>query len=181
MSDSDSGDTKRDTKRGGKGAGQGNGRLTVAERTIRDLEALELKKRGVPYWKIAQELGFADQGGAQKAVKRVLEARVADGVDEYREIEGEAIDDMIGKLLPYMDPDLDAEEPKVINARMSKQLEASAEIRKWRESKRKLYGVDAPAKQEVSGPDGAAPFSVHLAWPMPSPDTEVIDEEDLGK
>jgi hypothetical protein len=50
----------------------------------RQVLALELAAKGMPYDDIAQELGFSNRSGAWKAVQRALDRREAEAVEAYR-------------------------------------------------------------------------------------------------
>lgn len=80
-------------------AGRGRGesetsprRLAAAERQRR---ALELRKAGLPYTKIAEALEYSDHTGAIKAVRAALQRTLQEPADELRRLELERCDALI--------------------------------------------------------------------------------------
>ncbi len=183
MEDDHSEGTKESKKRGGKGSGSGNGRLTNDARAQRDLEILRLRlapnNKGLQ--EIADIVGMGSAGAVASALNRIFEEHKSVEVETHRQLEVANMEASRTLLNPYLQPDLDTDNDKVIAARLDRQLQALAEFRKIGEYVSKLHGAFAPVKQEVSGPDGAAPFTVVMPWPAPDPNTEVINEEDLRK
>jgi hypothetical protein len=64
-------------------------RLSVADKRRK---ALELRKAGASFDSIAQELGFANKGGAYKAVMAALDSTVREPANEVRKLELERLD-----------------------------------------------------------------------------------------
>lgn len=182
-------DTKADTKSGPK---SGRGRVHKGDQGLRDLEILRLyRDEDMSLRDIAPLVGYADQSGVAKALKRILAQNVALEVDEYRQVEYERLGNLRKKLIPYFDP-LNADEVEhliesnplvaklVVEKYMDKQLGAMDRYVKLSAEMRKIMGVDSPAKQEVTGAEGA-PLQVVMGWPAPQADTPVVNEEDLPK
>lgn len=65
----------------------------------RQLQALELRKRGIPYRDIARALGWASASTAYEAVQKLLEKRVRENADELVEMELERLDHLYQTLL----------------------------------------------------------------------------------
>jgi hypothetical protein len=80
--------------RGGEGT---PARIALAEKERR---ALELRKGGATYNRIAQVLGYSDEGGAAKAVKRALADTLQEPAAEIRKLEAERLDAMQSALWP---------------------------------------------------------------------------------
>lgn len=56
------------------------------------IEAVKLRRSGLPFREIAEQLGYADESGARKAVTRLLDRTEAESVDELRALEGARLD-----------------------------------------------------------------------------------------
>ena len=72
-------------------------RLNVADKRRK---ALELRKAGASFESIAQELGFANKGGAYKAVMSALDNTVREPVNEVRKLELERLDRLFLAVWP---------------------------------------------------------------------------------
>lgn len=57
-----------------------------APNAVRDSEALSYRARGWTYERIANEMGYANRGGAQKAVKRAIDSSVRETNEEAKSI-----------------------------------------------------------------------------------------------
>jgi hypothetical protein len=105
----------------------------------RALKALELRKKGVRYEQIAQQLGYSNRGSAHKAVMKELEL-LAKGCREeaaqVRDLELQRLDDL---FLAAWKAIADGSESAIDRA-----LRVS-------ESRRKLMGLDAAQKVDVNG------------------------------
>lgn len=70
--------------------GRGQGESSTSTRQIaaveREVQAVELRKLGLPYETIAQRLGYANASGALKAVRRALAKAPVEAADELRQI-----------------------------------------------------------------------------------------------
>ena len=117
------------------------GKLRAQQKAQR---ALDLRLAGKSFDAIAKALGYASRSGAFMAVDELIKARVADateGADELRRLELERLDVMAAGLWPSASKGNPAAVDRML---------------KIQERRAKLLGLDAPAKQEVSGPDGGA-------------------------
>lgn len=182
MSDSDSEPKKLAKKKTGKGVGTGRGRLTDAERRMRDIEILKLRQQGVTLDEIAPIVGLCDASSVHDALVRILNSHRALQVEDFRSFQLGQLDEWMQVLRPYLVAGYETavpEDPKITSIRMDKQLGAVDRAIKLQERAAKIMGSDQPLKQEVSGPDGATPFVVQLGWPTPDPNTEVVNQDDL--
>ena len=106
-------------------------RIAVAQR---ECEALELRKAGKTFEEIADALGYAERGGAAKAVSRALAATVQEPADELRRLQAARLDALWGAMWPRaMEGELGAVDRCL-----------AIEMRRAR-----LFGVDAPARRAV--------------------------------
>lgn len=104
----------------------------------RELQALELRKAGFTFDRIAQQLGIS-QPGAYKAVKRALSrltAQTDEAADEVRRLELERLDGM----LPVM----------WTQAKQGNQGAVDRVLRIM-ERRARLLGLDAPAEVKIGG------------------------------
>ncbi len=105
----------------------------------RALKALELRKKGVRYEQIAQQLGYSNRGSAYKAVMKELELLAKECLEEaskVRDLELQRLDDL---FLAAWKAIADGSESAIDRA-----LRVS-------ESRRKLMGLDAAEKVDVNG------------------------------
>lgn len=124
----------------------------------RQRQAMELRKAGGSYRAIARELGigvsqaYAD---VQTVLREVIELRDRDA-EEYREQELERLDSLLLSIWP----------------RAKKgDVGAVGEARKIGESRRRLLGLDAPAKVAPTDPSGKRPYQ---------PDLSKLTDEELA-
>lgn len=105
----------------------------------RHLQALELRKAGATYQVIADQLGYASPRGAHKAVKSALKATLREPADELRELEAMRLD---AALLAIWRRVTNGDERAIdrLLAIMKRRME--------------LFGLAAPKRAEISGPDG---------------------------
>jgi DNA-binding transcriptional MerR regulator len=126
-------------------------RLAALER---QRQALELRKAGVSFVKIAELLGY--RAGAFEAVKAALKRTLQQPADDLRKLEGERLDMAM----------------QAIAARV-RQGDLGA-IDRWLrccESRRKLDGLDAPQKHALTDPEGNDAFpSLEALMKMERPD-----------
>jgi hypothetical protein len=115
-------------------------RLAAVERSR---QALELRKAGLGFVKIAQLLGYKGPSGAFDAVQAALKRTLQQPADELRKLEGERLDMVLQAI---------AVQVKAGN------LKAVDRWVRCCESRRKLDGLDAPEKHVVQGPKGESPF-----------------------
>jgi hypothetical protein len=109
---------------------------------IRDLQAMELRKAGASYDQIARQMGYAQKSGAHHAVMRALKAALQardESAAEMREMEAQRINAyLLGIYQKATHGD-----PRAIEVAL-----------KLSERMAALFGLDAPVRRELSGPDG---------------------------
>lgn len=105
--------------------------------------ALSLRIEGMSYAAIAAQMGIAVSNAYNLVSDALakLEAETAEKAAEIRRIEVDRLDAMLKALWPAVKQG----EPRAIEVSL-----------KTMERRSKLLGLDAPTKQEVSGPDGGA-------------------------
>lgn len=120
--------------------GQGRGEDAASPRLIDAAEkrakALELRKAGATYDQIARQVGYADRGGAYRAVATALKQITEEPAHEVRQLELERLDAMLLGLWP--------------NARKGKEGAIDRALRIM-ERRAKLLGLDTPLKADVGG------------------------------
>ena len=125
----------------------GPGHIARIERQRR---ALELRKMGLSYDAIAQQLGYASGSGAHGAVTRMLANTVSEAAGELREVQYARLNDMLARFLPLAlggerripDP---ANPGSFIVEKIPPDIKASAEVRALMQQINDLMGV-APDK-----------------------------------
>ncbi len=110
------------------------------------VQALALRKTGATYEQIAAHLGYSNRQSANRAVLRLLAAHEAENVADLRTLENMRLDDLLFA---------------VYKAAKSGDLGAIDRALRIAERRAKLWGLDAPVKQEISGTDGA-PLSITI-------------------
>lgn len=134
--------------------------LDAAERGRR---ALELRRDGMTWPAIAEELGYADKASAYNAAKRLLDRTEVESVEEYRAIQSDRLDEAYRiqfkalKDLVFMG-ELPAI-PPAVNA-----------LVKISDRQSKLLGLDAPTRVAVTGTENFAETAVQLM-------AEILDAE----
>lgn len=129
---------------------------TTRERTIvtaeRDAEAAHLRAQHRSYREISAQMGYTGSN-AYKAVQRAIAAAPAEAVAEMRVIESALLDDVIAKLWDIVL----ADHPYINQGRRFEGVSdagpviaALGGIVRASESKRKLWGLDAPARQVIT-------------------------------
>ena len=122
----------------------GRGEHMASERQIKALErqrqALELRKAGVDYRAIAERLGYRSVASAHEAVKTALRRTLQEPADELREMELSRLDQMLLGLWPKA---------------TKGDTWAVDRVLKIMERRASLLGLDARAKRELTGKDGA--------------------------
>jgi hypothetical protein len=103
-------------------------------------DALLLRKQGMTYEAIADTLGYASPSGAYKAILSALQRTLQEPADDLRTLEGGRLDAMLEATWGPASRGI----PQAVD-RVLRILERRA----------KLYGLDAPVKQEITGKDGA--------------------------
>lgn len=110
-----------------------------AELQQKRVKAIRLRTMGATYEQIATELGYANKGGAYKAVKAGLHEAVVESATEMRVVQNEKLDMMVARCLAaFLNGDLD-------------QVRNILAIEKRRAD---LWGLDASKSVSVTGPDG---------------------------
>ena len=105
----------------------------------RALKALELRKKGVRYEQIAQQLGYSNRGNAHKAVMKELNLLAKECLEEaaqVRDLELQRLDDLY--LAAW----------KAIARGSESAIDRALRVS---ESRRKLMGLDAAQKVDVNG------------------------------
>jgi hypothetical protein len=140
------------------GTRDGNGRYTRDLATAeRDAEAARLRSRGMTYRQIAAHLGVT-VGNAHAAVQRALAEVIAEPAADALAFELERLDQLYQAALKV----LEAQHITVSNGRVVELdgvplpddgpvLQAIDRLVRISESRRKLLGLDQPAKTQVSG------------------------------
>ncbi len=105
----------------------------------KQMQALELRKAGVSYSRVAEVLGYASASGAHKAVSSALKKTLQEPAAELRTLEIERLDAMLSAIWASV-----------------KQGQYGAQDRalKIMERRAKLLGLDAPVKIAPVDPDG---------------------------
>lgn len=115
----------------------------------RQVRALELRKAGWDYATIAEQLGYSSGSGAHKAVCAGLRAALREPAQELIELEVERLDAMLRTSL--------------WQRAMNGDSHAVDRVLRIMERRSKLLGLDAPTKQELSGPHGTPVVPAGLA------------------
>jgi hypothetical protein len=105
------------------------------EATERQRKAIELRKSGVGFQKIADTLGYKDHTGAYRAVKAGLKKTLQEPADELRAMEVERLDQMLLGLWPKATKGDTWSVDRVLRIM---------------ERRAALLGLDAPQKREVT-------------------------------
>lgn len=133
--------------------------MRTLESAQRDARAAELKAQRKTYQQIADELGFCDRGEAWRAVQRALVAIVKEPAERLRAVEAAKLDELYVEALDVLSRDhVTVSHGKVVKGDDGSpllddgpKLQAIDRLLKVRESYRKLLGLDAATKTEVSG------------------------------
>ena len=122
------------------------------ETVQRDTEIVRLRNKRKSYKEIADELGCA-QSTAYRAVARAIAEIPREAVNEMVAMESATLDAVIARLWDVVN----ADHPYISAGRRidgvhdaGPVISALAGIQKASESKRKLFGLDAPTKQVVT-------------------------------
>lgn len=112
---------------------------------VRQSEAIQMRIAGYSYDVIAEQLGYANRSCAYKAVMTGLRRYIQEPAEELREIELDRLDALW----------------QVAFREVSKgNLGAIDYCLRIMKRRADLLGLDAPAKQELSGPDGTPPVMI---------------------
>ncbi len=143
----------------------GNGRWVRTDASVeRDAKASALRSRGKSYEQIATELGYADKGGAWRGVRRARRDAVIEPVTQLIETESAELDELYaqalaildrhhitvqqGRVVTMLDVETNREVPIPDDGPKLQALQVALKIR---ESYRKLHGLDAEKKINLSG------------------------------
>ncbi len=107
----------------------------VAKTRDKRRQALDLRMAGVPYDRIATELGYANKQNARRAVLAALDAHEADSVKEMRAVEGAVLDRAQRAIWPAI---------------IAGDIEAVRALVRISAQRARLFGLYAPTKIEVS-------------------------------
>lgn len=99
------------------------------------LKALELRKAGVSYQRIADSLGYKSASGAHKAVQTALKKTLQEPADDLRRLEVER---------------LDAALAAVWSSVLKGQYGAVDRFLRIQERRARLLGLDAPTKADIT-------------------------------
>lgn len=105
---------------------------------VRDAQCARMRVEGLTYREISDHWGWAGPSAAHQAVKRALKDAVKDSAEALIAFEDERFDTLLSKVMILVNSD----DPYISLAAMDRALKISSE-------RRKMYGVDAPAKSEV--------------------------------
>lgn len=122
----------------------------------KDAQALSLRQAGANYDQIARQMGYANKGGAYKAVMRALNAAIQErnkAAEDVLELELARLDTMQLGLWS------DASKGRWL---------AVDRVLRIMERRAAYLGLDAPKRTEVSGPEGG-PIEI---------EQRVVDEDD---
>lgn len=134
-------------------------RSRSAATRIKDIRALELRRRGLNYSQVAAEMGYRSQSSAYEAVQRALADSAREPADEVRRIEAERLDELTrhlnrvlvtrhytvtqsGKIVTHPETGLPLLDDGPV-------IQAVAGLVRIAERRAKLLGLDAPTKHEV--------------------------------
>lgn len=133
------------------------GRQRDTETRLRDAKAVELRRRGLSYAEIANQLGLRSPSSAFDAVKRGLRDFYKEELADAEQIELDRLDDALRTLYRVMmtrhfkvsnagSVVMFNGEPVLDNA---VNVQAALGIKALSESRRKLLGLDAPSRSRV--------------------------------
>lgn len=119
----------------------------AAQTTVRQLEALELRQKGLSYERIGAQLGVTKEAAWQLVDRAMRDLResVKETAAEVRELELARLDELTFAWLP---------------AAKCGDDKAAGVVLKTMERRAKLLGLDAASKTELTGKDGQPIASV---------------------
>ncbi len=106
--------------------------ITIKKRE-KSVRALELRKAGVSYEMIAQQLGYSNRTSAHRAVSKLLDATEKEVVTDLREMELRRLDDLFRSMYPVA---------------LKGNFQAVDRCLKIMERRSKIAGLDAPEKTQ---------------------------------
>lgn len=114
--------------------------MPQAERRVkahtRQLQALELRKAGLTYARIAEICGYASKIGAHKAVQAAIRSTLREVAEDVRSLEIDRLDALLTGVYP-----------QAIKGNQG----AIDRVLRIMERRAKLLGLDAPVQQEIEG------------------------------
>lgn len=133
--------------------------IYTAESAQRDAAAADLRSQRYSYQRIADELGYNNKGDAWRGVDRALKTIVKDSAEKLIQTEAAQLDELYVEALEILQRDhLTVSHGKVVYGDDGQpllddgpKLQAIDRLVKIRESYRKLHGLDAATKTQVSG------------------------------
>lgn len=140
-------------------ARDGWGRFTDSIDTAeRDAEAARLYRQYRNYQRVADELGLGNKGNAWRAVNKCRETVRKQAGEELIAVEAAELDELYVQALEVLERDhIHVSQGRVVKDDNGTpllddgpKLAAIRELRNIRESYRKLYGLDAAAKAEIT-------------------------------
>lgn len=143
-----------------KAARDTRGRFLRTVHTVeRDAAAAQLRSEGATFKQIAEQLGYCDKGEAWRAVQRALLMVVKEPAERLRQVEAAKLDELYVEALEVLERDHvmvshgrivygDDGQPLLDDG---PKLAAVDRLMKVRESYRRLFGLDAATKTEVTG------------------------------
>lgn len=157
----------------------GNGQFVKSADTVeRDAEACRLRTRGLGYRQIAESLGYDSDASAYNAVKRSLQATLAEPAEEVRKTELQRLDDLYQAALAVLERmHVTVSNGRVVQHRVAGTGTWDAAAGRWvdaewvdladdgpvlaaidrllriQERRARLLGLDAPVKHEVRNVD----------------------------
>lgn len=144
---------------------EGNGQFIRTDASVsRDAQASALRSQGKSFTEIAKTLGYADKGNAWRGVQRARRDAVIEPVTKLIEVEAAELDELYaraleildrhhitvqqGRVVTMLDVDTGREVPIPDDGPKLQALQVALKIR---ESYRKLHGLDAEKKVNISG------------------------------
>jgi len=149
-----------------KGPGRDSSSAKAIATAERHAEWVEKRKHGWTYRRIAAEYSVAPST-VEEAVSRCLLAVREEPARELRALELEALDDLIDQTLDDL----------IVADDVITRLACREAVRKFRADRRKLLGLDAPQKLEVSRSPEELWGSVKEWLKSPTPELEAALKE----
>lgn len=134
--------------------------IDVAER---DAQACRLRTRGLSYREIAEQLGYADEAHAYRAVKKILLETVQEAGDELRAVEVARLDALLAKVWAVLERrHLHVSSGRIVTIELDDgtkvpleddgpTLAAADRVLAIAKRRAELLGLDAPKKIETDG------------------------------
>ncbi len=145
---------KKDSLSKHKGPGRDVSSAEAIATAERHAVWLEMRKKGFTYRAIAAETG-ASTNAVFEAVHAALRAIRDEPAEELRQLELERLDALLRSVWDQAIGELGEQEgdtPEMLEARVGRHLDSLEAARKVLADRRKVLGLDAPTKLEVSPP-----------------------------